>query len=1462
MKEKIKNKILEKSGSYNYYKNHYETLKNQNEKKDRKINELNDELEKKDKIINEFQNNEKDYFSNKSVESSNSSFLIYPENEYTMFSDEKLINDYEYTFSIIIPSFNSEKYLDQCLDSIIKQTINFKENIQVILIDDESKDFSKNIILQYQKLYPNNIFVYSQKHQGQSVARNTGIKHSKGKYINFLDSDDYLAINCLEEVYKFFQENEDQVDVVSIPIKHFGRKNDDDYFNNKFKLNESILNLNEYADYPQFYVSSTFIKSEVIKGNNYLFEEKLRFLEDTLFINKILLEKKKLGLIDSTIYYHRKRLDFTSKKDEMFRDTSYYTEEFEESILKLIEYCNNEEKIPLFIQNLILHIIANIVNNLDENIFKDDENLKLRLNITHILENIDTETITSNNFIDNQTKSIIIYLKNNETKTINISEDNEILLKSDEFTIDTLNNRKVYLKDISVNEEKLRINCFICSNFDNEFLKLKIIKEYDDFKEEFDCKPTSIDKKSFLNIEWFYRYNFVVDIPLNKNDVVNCYFNIIFENENEKRIIKPEISNNKNNALIENDEILLNPHLIRFEKDYFSIERGYNFSIIIAVYNTGKYLYETIDSLIEQDLSFEENVQLILVDDGSEDNSKEICLEYQKQYPENIIVLSQKNSGQAVARNNGLNYVKGKYVNFLDSDDYLSKNTLDTVLRFFNNHQKEIDMVAMPIKMFGRLNKYHILQGKFHRERVIDLNVEPNNPQLSASSAFFKKNLFPKFKFAEDMITSEDSIMINKILLEKQKYGVINSATYYYRKRFDSSSTIDNSIRQKEFYTEKIKNYFMALEEYSFAKLGKIPLFIQYLIAYDIQWLLKEPELELLNEEEREDFINQVKYVISKLDEQVIFNNEFVTNDVFKNFFYYLMKGNYDIIPKKDTVEIYLGNRRIDNLKIHSFWIDIVEIKDNLLNISGLLSSYFNHENIEITAVKEDYNGNIISTHTGKRVEYTANPNVKFLGYDWQYKYYFDLNIPIENNEKSIINLYANYHGNNSDDVISCKLNVNFKKYCRISKKSNYIAKDSHILSFQNNSFKLEGYRYKKLRKFEQKACEIIAKEKPFEYESLLKLRKYYSILYYIKTKFYKKPIYLFMDRTNHADDNAEHLFRYAVKQNDNIKKFFVVGNDSELSNINKVGSALKYNSFKHRLVYLLADKVISSHPDEYVLNPFFEVGEDQRDYMNSLITSETYFLQHGATLGNVSDWLRKYDKNISLLVTISDKEHDSFLEKGYNYDENIIQTLGFPRYDNLSNNPKKQILIIPTWRNYLENSEEIFKNSSYFNNICNLLNNKELINNLKGKGYKIVFKPHPRLENKIHNSEKRFIDLFDIDDEIIISKNQSYQELFRDSDILITDYSSVAFDFAYLKKPIIYFQPNDDYHHGKGYFDFETMGFGEVIEDKEQLFNKIDYYLNNDFKMEDKYVERVNEFFKFTDKNNCERVYNWIKEH
>ncbi|UHH08446.1 CDP-glycerol glycerophosphotransferase family protein [Bacillus subtilis] len=105
---------------------------------------------------------------------------------------------------------------------------------------------------------------------------------------------------------------------------------------------------------------------------------------------------------------------------------------------------------------------------------------------------------------------------------------------------------------------------------------------------------------------------------------------------------------------------------------------------------------------------------------------------------------------------------------------------------------------------------------------------------------------------------------------------------------------------------------------------------------------------------------------------------------------------------------------------------------------------------------------------------------------------------------------------------------------------------------------------------------------------------------------------------------------------------------------------------------------------------------------------------------------------------------------------------------------------------------------------------------------------------------------------------NECYRDHFNNSAILVTDYSSVAFDFAYLKKPVFYFQYEKN-HLEKGYFDYNSMGFGEVIADKDALVDKLINCMENDCIMDAKYIDRVNQFYKYTDKENCKRVYQQI---
>ena len=871
----------------------------------------------------------------------------------------------------------------------------------------------------------------------------------------------------------------------------------------------------------------------------------------------------------------------------------------------------------------------------------------------------------------------------------------------------------------------------------------------------------------------------------------------------------------------------------------------YKFSIIIAVYNVEEYLEETIQSLLCQSMDFKENIQLILVDDGSTDNSNSIARKYQEEYPDNIQLLTQRNQGQSTARNNGLKYAKGEYVNFLDSDDYISSNTLELVYEFFKKHEEEVDIVAIPMMLFERVEAPHRLNNKFTKTRVIDLTLEPNNPQLSSSSAFIKYESIKDYQFDTELVNLEDALIINKIFLEKKKYGVINNAYYYYRQRLDATSTVDTMTSKKEYYTTRLSRFYKEIIRYSIEKEDYVPSFIQALMAYDLQWLLKVEDLEILEtQEEKDKFWSNLEYILSYIDIDVIIDNEYIDEHVLSFFIYLKQDKDRKIQVKKDDVVIYSDDYILDKLSIHPLWFDIIELKDGYLNFSGNFESLFENEYIKINLV-EEYDGEKRITQ-GKYVKYN-NPKrmtIKYLTYGWKYSYNFDVTIkqPQDNTR-----IYFEVLFNDGENQYTFTPHVSFRNNCGLSTSSAYFVKDSKIILFKNNSIYLQAYKYKSMLHYDISNIKRMIHDKQDYYKKAI----LYKILYLILYPFMKNSIiWLYCDRPDFADDNARHLYKYSIKQYDNAQKYFIINKDSkDYTSLKKISkNIIAFGSIKHKILYIYADKIISSYVNENFINPFHYMTPE---LYSGMITSNRYFLQHGVTKDDVSEFIKKYDKNLSLIVTVSDMEKESFLKEGYNFEEKVIQVVGFPRYDNLtSDTTKKQILYMPTWRIGLNHPKRLLE-SEYYKTITSFLNNQKLKDTLEKHGYTLVFKPHPELVE--------YMEYMEIPDYVEISENESYQELFRDSSLLITDYSSVFFDFAYLEKPVIYYQKDDDYHYDKGYFDYEKNGFGEVIESEEELMELIDEYLYNNCHMKETYKENMKKFFKYHDKNNSKRVYEWM---
>lgn len=198
--------------------------------------------------------------------------------------------------SIIVPIYNSEKYLINCLDSLVNQTL---DNIEIILINDGSTDSSLDIIKRYAKKY-SNIVYFDRKNEGIGVSRNFGIEKSKGKYIAFVDSDDYVSINFAKNMYDFCEENNLDVAVCDYYKVNEGNKNIEEIFDfgitNVQKSKDLILKVN-YSPWNKLYKKDMLIK------NNITFPTNLKY-EDMPFVFKSLISSKNIGKFNEPLNYY------------------------------------------------------------------------------------------------------------------------------------------------------------------------------------------------------------------------------------------------------------------------------------------------------------------------------------------------------------------------------------------------------------------------------------------------------------------------------------------------------------------------------------------------------------------------------------------------------------------------------------------------------------------------------------------------------------------------------------------------------------------------------------------------------------------------------------------------------------------------------------------------------------------------------------------------------------------------------------------------------------------------------------------------------------------------------------------------------------------------------------------------------------------------------------------------------
>lgn len=213
--------------------------------------------------------------------------------------------------SIIIPVYNAEKFLGNCLDSIINQSYS---DFEIIIVDDGSTDKSKEIYLRYSEL-DNRIIILEQENKGVSVARNNGIKKAKGKFLVFIDSDDIIKSNMLMRMFQVINNNDADIAFCGFDVKGSkSRLNDTETLleccnGKEFKLissKEAIkrtisTNPNKML---YGYVWRNMYRTDIVRRNNILFKENVKISEDFMFILEVLNYSKNIVIIPENLYVY------------------------------------------------------------------------------------------------------------------------------------------------------------------------------------------------------------------------------------------------------------------------------------------------------------------------------------------------------------------------------------------------------------------------------------------------------------------------------------------------------------------------------------------------------------------------------------------------------------------------------------------------------------------------------------------------------------------------------------------------------------------------------------------------------------------------------------------------------------------------------------------------------------------------------------------------------------------------------------------------------------------------------------------------------------------------------------------------------------------------------------------------------------------------------------------------------
>lgn len=372
-------------------------------------------------------------------------------------------------------------------------------------------------------------------------------------------------------------------------------------------------------------------------------------------------------------------------------------------------------------------------------------------------------------------------------------------------------------------------------------------------------------------------------------------------------------------------------------------------------------------------------------------------------------------------------------------------------------------------------------------------------------------------------------------------------------------------------------------------------------------------------------------------------------------------------------------------------------------------------------------------------------------------------------------------------------------------------------------------------------------------------LVKYVPMYLWVAMTRPRKQCWLITERPTDARDNGYVLFKWLRQNHPEKDVVYAIRRDAaDYANVKGLGQVIEYGSYRHWYYYFAASVCCDTSwgiccPDAMTYLMMRNVLPPR---------GKRVFLQHGITKDYMPQG-RKHKLKADIFVCGAYPEWE-YISSKFGYADGEVKYIGFARYDRLRDTSgkasTKQILYMPTWRANIRDSHH-FEQSLYFQKICEVLTNQEIHGILERNNLELVYFVHPSIRDK-----KRYFAPF-ANPRIKVLNNEDYdlQKLICSASLLVTDFSSIYFDFAYQGKPVVYYHFDyEEYrknHYSEGYFDYKRDGFGPVVNDLQSLLHCLNSIVADGFKVPEGYSRRAERFFPMRDSNNCLRHYEAICE-